>query len=1053
MRQVGDGAAIWVGWLDLDSREPVVGSTGSATLHYARARIMVRYHKAPLGYVSIPVAPVETLTFRARKAASVTLAAPLRAHLDADRLFETQAGAKDWETVLACPRRFPVSGGPGLSIVICTRDRARGLAACLPTLRKISFSPLEILVVDNAPTSSQTRDVTMAAAREDSRIRYTCEPRAGLSRARNHGLTRARFDVIAFTDDDTMVDPNWPCVIAAGFAADTETVCVTGLVASGALDTGCERYFDSRYSWGEAFEPHRYDLAEHRHQSRLYPFRAGIFGTGANFAIRRDAIVSLGGFDPLLGAGGPGLGGEDLDIFLRIILAGGRISYLPAALIWHKHRASVAALAEQVFCYGHGLGAYLAKHISSDQMRAQIVTWGLPQVRVVSLRIRRASRDSQLRSRGRRLALIEARGVIVGALRYRRAARQLSNHPSRRVASASAVASKEGPAGTVRGTGPAGTVRGTGPAGTVRGTVRKAIHPADLVLPISLGLWIAGICQTHVTVPGPYGLPADLPLVFYAGIALLIVSAAAELARRRPSRWRMSVHTAVLVTMLYGAAPLVYSQGRYAWLYKTTGVVQYIDATGQLNRHIDIYQNWPGFFAAAAWFDQVAGVSSPLAYAKWAQLVFELAALPLLYLCYRALPLTKRQRWIALLLYAGSNWIGQDYFSPQALATLFCLAIMAIAIRWLNVKNSAAYRSATSISRPSAAACAMLISLYFVLTFTHELSPYILAVQLGGLAVAALLRPRWLPPLLAAIAACYLLPRFSYVNSHYGLLKSIGNFFGNATTPKHDGTPADSERLTDLCVRVLSFFVYGLAAMGAWLRRRSGRTVRALLVLALTPVAVLGLQSYGQEAIFRVYLFSLPWVAALAASALAPAHALPARGCPPARGCLPARGVALRTAVALLTAVALFFPAFYGDDSFNVMTGSEVSALAEFLQKAPPGPIFSALGNAPLADTSRYYLFQYLDIFGIYGLVHTKTVPVNIADLIVNSSLTYTNGTKPVYVVVTSSMTAYAEEYGVVAPRSFTALLRALSHSPAWRLVVNQPGTVVYELPPISPAG
>ena len=1035
---MGDGAAIWVGWLDLDSQEPVVGSIGAATMHYARARIMVRYHKAPLGYVSIPVTPVETLTLRAREAAGLTLTAPLRAHLDADRLFETQAGAKDWATMLACPRRFPVSGGPGLSIVICTRDRASGLAVCLRTLRKISFSPLEILVVDNAPTSPQTRDVTMAAARDDSRIRYTCEPRVGLSQARNHGLAHARFDVIAFTDDDTMVDPNWPSVVAAGFAADAETVCVTGLVASGVLDTGCERYFDSRYSWGEAFEPRRYDLAEHRHPSRLYPFRAGIFGTGANFAIRRDAIVRLGGFDPLLGAGGPGLGGEDLDIFLRIILAGGRISYLPAALIWHKHRASVAALAEQVFCYGHGLGAYLAKHISSDQMRSQIVTWGLPQARVVSLRIRQASRDGQLRSRGRRLALIEARGAVAGALRYRRAARQLPGHPSRRVVSASAVVSKVEPAGTVRGTVPAG----------------KAFHPADLVLPVSLGLWIAGIRQTHVTVPGPYGLPADLPLVFYAGIALLIVSAAAELARRRPSRWRMSVHAAALVTMLYGAAPLVYSQGRYAWLYKTTGVVQYINATGQLNTHIDIYQNWPGFFAAAAWFDQVAGVSSPLAYAKWAQLVFELAALPLLYLCYRALPLTKRQCWIALLLYAGSNWIGQDYFSPQALATLFVLAIMAIAIRWLNVKNSAAHR----LAQPSMAACGLLVPLYFVLTFTHELSPYILAVQLGGLAAARLLRPRWLPPLLAAIAACYLLPRFSFVNSHYGLLKSIGNFFGNATTPRHDGTPADSERLIDLSVRALSFLMYSLAAIGAWLRRRSGRTVRTLLVLALAPVAVLGLQSYGQEAIFRVYLFSLPWVAALAASALAPAPALPARGARrsgtrrrQARG--QAHGVVLRTTPALLTAVALFLPAFYGNDSFNVMTGSEVSALAAFLQKAPQGPIFSAVGNAPLADTARYYLFPYLDIFGIYGLVHARTVPANIADLIVNSSLTYTNGTEPVYVVVTSSMTAYAEEYGVAAPGSFTALLLTLSHSPAWRLVVNQPGTVVYELPPISPAG
>ena len=91
---------------------------------------------------------------------------------------------------------------------------------------------------------------------------------------------------------------------------------------------------------------------------------------------------------------------------------------------------------------------------------------------------------------------------------------------------------------------------------------------------------------------------------------------------------------------------------------KTIGVVQYVNANGKLNPTIDIYQNWPGFFAFAAWFGKVAGVASPLAYARWAQLVFELAALPLLYLAYDALSLTARQRWLALLLYTGTNWIG-----------------------------------------------------------------------------------------------------------------------------------------------------------------------------------------------------------------------------------------------------------------------------------------------------------------------------------------------------------------------------------------------------------
>ena len=160
--------------------------------------------------------------------------------------------------------------------------------------------------------------------------------------------------------------------------------------------------------------------------------------------------------------------------------------------------------------------------------------------------------------------------------------------------------------------------------------------------------------------------------------------------------------------------------------------------------------------------------------------MFELAALPLLYLAFDALSLTARQRWLALLLYAGTNWIGQDYFSPQALGTVLSLGIMAIALRWFYVgtrwhavgRAGAAFQTSGS-SRPRAnrlarripaLLCFALLLIYFVLSFEHELSPYILAVQLGALAVVGLLRPRWLPLLLAAIAVGYLLPHFGFVN-------------------------------------------------------------------------------------------------------------------------------------------------------------------------------------------------------------------------------------------------------------------------------------------------
>ena len=418
---------VWVGLLDMDDVRPVVGVSGPVCVRYRQARVLIRMHRAPLGHVSVPTLPVETLTARVRIAAETTLAEELRQHAHWDNLADEPVGSRGWAAQVACPRHFPTRNGAGITIIVCTRDRTEGLRECLRTLQQVTYDPLEIIVVDNGPSENTTREAVTALAQNDPRIRYTCEPRPGLSRARNNGLVHARYDIAAFTDDDTMVDPGWPSAVAAGFAADPEAVCVTGLVATSALDTGAERYFDSRYSWAEAFEPRRYDLTTHRHPSVLYPFSAGIFGTGANFAVRRSALARLGDFDPLLGAGSPGRGGEDLDMFLRVILAGGRICYLPSALIWHRHRADTQALREQIYSYGYGLGAYVAKHLLNRQLPATMLGHGLGQVGMVVGRMRRATQESQLRADGRRLGLTEARGFMAGALRYYRTSRRRSS--------------------------------------------------------------------------------------------------------------------------------------------------------------------------------------------------------------------------------------------------------------------------------------------------------------------------------------------------------------------------------------------------------------------------------------------------------------------------------------------------------------------------------------------------------------------------------------------------------------------------------------------------
>jgi GT2 family glycosyltransferase len=433
IRPAAGSRATWVGLLDLDESSSVMGASGPVRADHRQARVLVRVHRAPLGHVGVPILPMETLTERIRTAAAHTLAEALARHDQCDRRGHGAVDPGEWADRMACPRSFPSAGRSGLSIVVCTRDRTEKLGECLRALRqRVSYDPVEILVVDNAPRGDATRELVTAYARDDSRIRYTCEPLPGLTIARNHGLGQARFDLVAFADDDTSVEAGWLAAIAAGFAGDPDVVCVTGPVVSSALDTGAERYFDSRYPWGEAFEPRRYDLGEHRHPSRLYPFRAGIFGTGANFAVRRSAVVRLGGFDPLLGTGTASRGGDDLDMFVRLILAGGRICYLPSALVWHHHRAETGALSEQIYSYGHGLGAYLAKRVMNREMSLGLLRRGLRETGAdLKGRMQQASQSSQLGAAARWLALNEALGVAPGALRYYRAARRPANRATR----------------------------------------------------------------------------------------------------------------------------------------------------------------------------------------------------------------------------------------------------------------------------------------------------------------------------------------------------------------------------------------------------------------------------------------------------------------------------------------------------------------------------------------------------------------------------------------------------------------------------------------------
>lgn len=331
---------------------------------HEHARVLVRLHGEPLGYLTVPMADARAETVAGEAAAR--FGDRMAAHLAAEGLPEVSAATD------ACPNR--VVAEDLVSVVVCTRNRAGQLGACLARLRALTYPHLEILIVDNAPTDDSTRAVVAAVAADDPRFRYVVEPRPGLSCARNKGLAEARGTYLAYTDDDVAVDAGWVQGLLKAFRTAGDVGCVTGLVATAEIAGAAEQYFDARAaSWSTRCESQRFDLDGSAPDDALYPYSPGIFGTGANLAFDRAMLVELGGFDEALGAGTRTRGGEDLDIFVRVLRAGRALVYEPAALVWHHHRADRDALLSQLYGYGTGLSAFMTKCLMQRGTRREVL--------------------------------------------------------------------------------------------------------------------------------------------------------------------------------------------------------------------------------------------------------------------------------------------------------------------------------------------------------------------------------------------------------------------------------------------------------------------------------------------------------------------------------------------------------------------------------------------------------------------------------------------------------------------------------------------------------
>jgi glycosyltransferase involved in cell wall biosynthesis len=215
------------------------------------------------------------------------------------------------------------------SIVVCTYNRAESLRDTLRALQALRADPgrrWEVIVVDNN-SKDHTKAVVEEAQRGWPLLRYEFEGSQGLSHARNHGIGVARGDVILFTDDDVLPEPEWLETTLAGLETFGADAC-GGFIAP-IWESPPPAWLTERFYGFLAVRTDRTD--DHAVTADTPP------PFGANMAFRREVFDRVGLFDTSRGRKGAVLAsGEDGEMFERILAAGMKVMFLGGSRVHHK---------------------------------------------------------------------------------------------------------------------------------------------------------------------------------------------------------------------------------------------------------------------------------------------------------------------------------------------------------------------------------------------------------------------------------------------------------------------------------------------------------------------------------------------------------------------------------------------------------------------------------------------------------------------------------------------------------------------------------------------
>ncbi|WP_040447232.1 hypothetical protein [Ktedonobacter racemifer] len=419
-----------------------------------------------------------------------------------------------------------------------------------------------------------------------------------------------------------------------------------------------------------------------------------------------------------------------------------------------------------------------------------------------------------------------------------------------------------------------------------------------ILLPIgAFLLWYFSLSAMDVRKMNDLGLVSIMPPSLFIGLALMMVSFTLTLQRPKLRTPIILLHFALLLFMLFTIHIFIEQEPRFDIVYRHNGYTEYIMRTGTVDPSLDAYFSWPGFFVFSAFVTRIAGYQSVLAYANWAPLFYNIIYMGPLYMIFTTFTSNKRLVWLSMWIFAISNWIGQDYFSPQGLNLFLYLVIIAILVTWFKSPPERRISALPArlgrirfvsqfyawLTAPSATASiptlplqryALLASLLTVFGFSvfgHQLTPFFILASVTALVLFSRCSPKvwWLPLALAAMIAAWLIfmarPYLAgHMDQAFGGLTKIMGIFSSNVSNRLSGNPEHSF-IARMRI-IMTFLLWLLALFGGTFRLIKGHKDANAAILAIVPIILLVIQPYGGEMLLRCYLFMLVGMSFFAAS-------------------------------------------------------------------------------------------------------------------------------------------------------------------------------------------